>query len=558
MTGTAKDSVVLPLGFLDAYKDQYEDPIAHFKGVARQMTDEENKRATASFSLDMDEALPVGSDSRKNFGYAAILKIYYELDLERFLNNKARHQGFEYNTNSIMTMLAVSRVLSPSSKAKAFADKGRYFERFDFAEHDMYRSLSHFATISKEAQRHINERVAACYGRDTRIVYYDVTNFYFEIDKEDDLRNRGYSKENRRDPIVQMGLAMDADGVPLHYELFPGSTLDKQTFRSVVGEVRRNYDTGRIIVVADKGVTTGDNIYYLGGGEKREKPLNGYVFGFSVRGGKDEFQEYVLDPSGYHGMDGKPLGEHPEFMIKSRRIAREINVTMDSGKTEIKTVYEKQVAYWSKKYADKARAERASIISKAKDLINNPQKYTRATSYGAAKFVKNIAFDKKTKAVIKTDKALSLDEQKISDEERFDGYNSIVTSELAMSDQEVLDAYNGLREIEETFSIAKGTIEIRPVYLSLKERIEAHVLICFIALVIMRLLQKQTGHRFSCDRIVDCLNRISCTNEHENIYLFNYRSELSDAIGAALGIDFTKKRLRLGEIKGLLAQSKKP
>jgi transposase len=557
LKGYATNKTVEKIGYLDELMKEFNDPIAHFKEVARRLTEEEKANRKVTLTLDLNEELPKDSDSRKNFGYAAILKMYYELDLERFFNNKARHQDFEYNTNSIMTLLVVSRILSPGSKRKAFMERGRYFERFNFAEHDVYRALSHFAAIATEAQRHINERVTACYGRDTSIVYYDVTNFYFEIDKEDDLRKNGISKEKRRDPIVQMGLAMDADGLPLHYELFPGNTLDKQTFRSVIGEVRRNYDTGRIIVVADMGIITGDNIFYLVGGEKREKPLNGYVFSFSVRGGTKVFREYVLDRGGYHSMDGSQIDEHSDYRLKSRRIAREINVTMANGKTEAKTVYEKQVVFWSKKYADKARAERVKVILKAKDLIQNPQKHTKATSYGAAKYVKNIAYDKKTNAVINTGKALVFDDAKVRDEEKYDGYYSIVTSELAMSDQEIVDTYRGLWEIEETFKIAKGTLDIRPAYVSLYESIEAHVLSCFIALVILRLLQKHTDRRFSCDLIVDCLNRISCSNEQENIYLFNYRSEISDAIGEAIGIDFTKKRLQLNEVKGLIAQSKK-
>ena len=285
-TGVYSDTTVESIGYLDELMEQYPDPISHFQEVALKMTEGEKVERKSTMEIDMNEELPTDFNGWKNFGYAAILKVYHELELHRFLNNKARHQGFEYNTNSIMTLLVVERILLPGSKLKAFEGKDRYFERFDFSLHDVYRSLSHFSAIAKDAQRHINERIVACYGRDTSIVYYDVTNFYFEIDKEDDLRKRGVSKEKRRDPIVQMGLAMDADGLPLYYELFPGNILDKQTFRSVIGEVRRNYDTGRIIVVADMGIITGDNIYYLIGDEKRKKPLNGYVFGFSVRGGE--------------------------------------------------------------------------------------------------------------------------------------------------------------------------------------------------------------------------------------------------------------------------------
>jgi len=190
-------------------------------------------------------------------------------------------------------------------------------------------------------------------------------------------------------------------------------------------------------------------------------------------------------------------------------------------------------------------------------LVDGPAKYKNATAYGAAKYVKNIEFDKKTGEVITTGKALLFDEVKLSEEEMFDGYYSIVTSEKEMSDEDIIDTYRGLWEIEETFRITKGTLEARPVYLSRPERISSHFLICFIALVIIRLLQKQTGRQFSSDEIIACLNRISCSHEQENIYLFDYRSKISDTIGKALGIELDKKRMLLSEIKNIVAVSKK-
>jgi len=555
-TGKPKAKTVTSLGYLDVLEKEYDDPIAHFKEVARKMTEEENFKRKLTLSINMDERLSPGTDNRKNFGYAAILKIYHELGLDVFLKNKSRNENFEYNTNSIMIMLVVSRFLSPGSKKKAFEEKDRYFERFNFSLADVYRSLSHFSKIATEFQRYLNAQISEKYGRNTKTIYYDVTNFYFETDEADEFRKFGPSKEKRRNPIVQMGLAMDADGIPLHYELFTGNTVDKDTFRPVIGEVRRNYDTGRVIVVADMGIITGDNIFYLQGKEKG-KNFNGYVFSFSVRGGTKAFKEFVLSDDGYVGKDGKPADENTDFKIKSRRIARDINVTLKSGKKVKKTVYEKQVVFWARKYALKAQAEREEVLKKTHDLIDNPQKYTKATSYGAAKYVKNLNFDKKTGEVLEAKEHPVFDSAKVAEEKRYDGYYAIVTSELDMSDSEVIETYRGLWEIEETFRVTKGVLETRPVYVSLQDHINAHFLTCFIALTIMRIIQKKTGKLYSAERIVECLNKISCSNEHENVYLFDYRSELSDAIGKAMGVDFTNKRLRLGDIKKNLAEAKK-
>ncbi len=554
ITGKPKNKTIKSLGYLDVLEKEYDDPVAHFKEVARKMTEEEKLRGKLALLVNMDEKLPPGTDNRKNLGYAAILKIYHELALDVFFKNKSRHKNFAYNTNAIMIMLVVSRLLSPGSKKKAFEEKDRYFGRFKFSLADLYRSLSHFSEIATEFQRYLHAQITSTYGRNTKTIYYDVTNFYFEIDEADEFRRFGFSKEKRSNPIVQMGLAVDAEGIPLCYELFPGNTLDKETFRPVIGEVRRNYDTGRIIVVADMGVITGDNIFYLQG--KEGKNFNGYVFSFSVRGGTKDFKKYVLD-EGYVDQEGKPVTLDADFKVKSRVIARDINVTLRSGRKVKKTVYEKQVVFWGRKYALKAQAERGEVLKKAHQLVANPQKYTKATSYGAAKYVRNLQFDKKTGEVILVKERPVFDAAKVAEEEKYDGYYAIVTSELEMSDAEIIGTYRGLWEVEETFRVTKGVLETRPVYVSLKEHINAHFLTCFIALTIMRVIQKKTGRIYSVERIVDCLQKISCSNEHENVYLFDYRSEVSDAIGEALEIDFTNKRLRLGDIKKILAGVKK-
>jgi transposase len=525
--------------------------------VARQMTDEENADAKATITLDMNEALECNTNDHYNLGYSAILKLYHSLGLQRFFNNAQRHREFSYNISAVVTLLVISRILSPGSKKKAYEEKNRYFERFDFELVDVYRSLSFLSTISREVQAQINTAISALNPRDTSIVYYDVTNFYFEIDEEDNLRKRGFSKEKRRDPIVQMGLAMDRDGIPLHYDLFEGNKPDTMTFRSVIGEVRRSYNTGRIIVIADRGITSGDNIFYLVGGEKKSKANNGYIFSYSIAGSNDEFRSFVLDPGGYYDPSGAPVTDETTFKIKSRLHSRDIWVTMRDGSRKKRTVYEKQVVFWSRKHALKMSVEREKQIDKAQAMISSPAKLKRATSYGAARYVQNICYDEDTGEVIETGKHVALDEVKIEQEAKFDGYYAIVTSEHAMPDAEIVEHYRGLWEIEETFRITKSLLEARPVYVSREERIKAHFLTCYIALVIMRLLQRATGSVYSCEKLIEAMNGISAIREQDNIYLFGYRTDVTDAIGTAVDIDFTRKRMKLHEIKTMLAACKK-
>ena len=214
------DRTIKSLGYLDELEKVYDDPVAHFKEVAHKMTEEDNSKRKVTLKINMDEELAKDIRGRKNLGYAAILKIYHELCLDDFFKNRARNKSFKYNTNLIMILLVISRLLSPGSKKKAYLERDRYFERFSFKLEDVYRALSHFATLEIELQKYLNDGIVKNYGRNTKTIYYDVTNFYFEIDRPDELRKFGKAKDGRHDPIVQMGLAMDSDGIPIHYRLF--------------------------------------------------------------------------------------------------------------------------------------------------------------------------------------------------------------------------------------------------------------------------------------------------------------------------------------------------
>jgi transposase len=387
-------------------------------------------------------------------------------------------------------------------------------------------------------------------------MYFDVTNFHFEIDKTDDLRKRGKEKNHRPDPIVQMALAMDADGIPLYYKLFPGNTHDSKTFVPVFKDVCVRFAPGRVIAVADMGCTSSDNVFFLKGGD-RDRRVNGYVFSFSIRKGSEKFKKYVLDDAGYKDSDGKALKPDFEYKVKSRIEVREIQVTMKNGSKKAKLIDEKQVVFWSKNYADKARSEREEIISRAYEIIADPKKHNKGTVHGAAAYIKNITFDRKTGEICEEPgEKLLFDSEKAEEDAKYDGYYCLITSELEMPAYRIIEIYRGLSEIEDNFKVAKSDLDIRPVFVSREDRINAHVLTCFISLVIIRLIQKKTGYAFTPEQIATCLNNIGCSLEHENIYLFDYRTHISNEIGKAFGIDFTNKRLSLSRIKNILALAK--
>ncbi len=545
-TGKTKTVNVKTLGYLDVLEKQYADPISHFSAEVKRMNElKASENAPVTFNVSLNEKLLPGKNSRKNFGYAALSKFYHELGIHTFLINRQRHSKEDYSANAVMKLLVFSRLLYPGSKKRTFENRDIFFETADFSLDDLYRCLSFLNKRKDELLLWLHKRIQSQYNRDTSLVYYDVTNYYFEIDEQDELRRKGVSKEHRPDPIIQMGLFMDNNGIPITYRLYPGNTLDKQTLIPMLSQIQHDFSLGRIIVVADKGITTGDNIYYT------LSAKNGYILSYSIRGADAAFKKYVLDQADY-------IEISEDFKIKSRLYPREISITMTSGRKKKVRVDEKQVIFYSKKHAEKAKADRALALLKAKDLIENPHKHTRATAQGAAKYVKNITFDSKTGEVLKdAKKSLHFDQEKLRQEEEFDGYYAIVTSEYKTTDEKIIELYRGLWKIEESFKITKNDFESRPVYLSTQQHIEAHFLTCFVSLVIARLLEYRMKTKYSVSAMLESLGKASCSHIQENYYLFNCFDGILADIGTELGIDFNKKYMSLGEIKKVLGEVKK-
>lgn len=544
VTKKVRHKSVESLGYLDELQKQYPDPIVHFKQVVDEMNKKEAEDSRElTISLRKDAQLDAGIGNRKNLGYAALLKIYHELGLDIFFNNRSRNLNSEYSVNAIMKLLIFSRILAPASKKRTYEKRDAYFENIDFTLDDVYRCLSFANTIKKDIQIHLHQKIKTQYGRKTEPVYYDVTNYYFEIDKPDELRKKGVSKEHRPDPIVQMGLLMDADGIPISYALFPGNTNDCVTLLPMLDDAKKTFGLGRVIVVADKGLNTASNIVY------NIIKHDGYVYSQTVRGANRELKDYVLDDEGY-----RQVGK--DYKIKSRIYPREISVTDIHEKVKNVRIDEKQIVFYSKDYDERAKAERAPAIQKALDIVGSPAKYNHATSLGAAKYVKNLIFDNKTGEVVTKAQVPVFDEEKQKSEELFDGYYSIVTSELDKSDEDIIDIYRGLWRIEESFKVTKSDFEARPVFLSREDRIQAHFLICFISLVIARLLQRRLEWKYSVSAIADSLSQTCCTRLEENWYVFDYIDDITASLKDNLDINLTMKYLRLGDIKNILAASK--
>lgn len=542
-TGKTKHRKVKSLGYVDELEKEFDDPISHFTEVAKQMTLEANQNSIPlNFSFSSGETIDSSSVLRKNLGFVVLSFFYHKLDIAKFFINRQRNLNIKYSINNIFQLLVYSRALNPCSKKEAFETRNNLFLDVELGINDLYRSLDYFNHYKDALLLHLHEMVRLNYGRDTKNVYYDVTNYYFEIKEPDDFRKKGVSKENRTNPIVQMGLLIDNQGLPISYKLFEGNTNDSETLMPVLDDLKDDYGLGKVIVVADKGINTGENIAY------NIIKKNGYIYSQTVRGGTAELKKYVLNEKGY-------IVNSDGFKIKSRVVTTKIWIVNDKGKRVQVDIDQKQVVFYSPDYDKRAKYERSKAVEKAGKLMVKAKNGSLSKN-GAAKYIKSTKVDKQTGEIPKLSEMHCLDSDKILEEEKYDGYYAIVTSELNMPNEEILAAYRNLWKIEESFKITKTDLKTRPVHVSTKEHIEAHFLTCFVALLLLRLLQLNTDGKYSTKLLVDEMNNITGTYLDKNYYMLDYYSDIVKEFGELTGNDFSKRFMTLSQIKNIISQVK--
>lgn len=576
--GKANQRCIESLGRLDELQKQFVDPVSHFKKIAQERTDEKKNSRKTIVSIDLSSAMDINEDSLKNVGYSVLKTLYKQLELDKFWKNIRKKTSIQYDLEAVFQLLVFSRILYPGSKMDTFNKKDIYFEKMEgFTLKDIYKALDIFDKYDTRLQKWIYEHSAPICERDMSVSYFDCTNYYFDMGRSDmdtfddngkpvdkkgkpaelKYRKRGPEKNHRPDPIVEMGLLMDRNGIPLAFDLFPGNESEKVHMRPIINRVKNEFHSGRVIFVADRGLNTSDNIYYLNGDNKADyNPRDGYVYGQSVRGADAEFKAWVLG-GGYKTEKLKDDdGNEVTFIHKSRIHPKtiQVNVTIPGQKKKKKksvSIDQKQMAYYSEKYAKKQKRDREIMIARAKDLISHPKKYDRVTAAGSGAYVQNIAFDKSTGEIV-DGRELVLDEEKIAEEEKYDGYYSIVTSELKMSDQEIRETYRGLARIEETFKISKTEFESRPVFVWTNAHIEGHFATCFTALVLIRLLQTKLGGKYPIGKTIEALRKYNCTQIDNTLYQFVYYDEILEECGNIFHMEFNNKYRSREQIRRIL------
>lgn len=551
--GVQRNRVMRSLGYLDDLEREWgPGALERCEAIRDEMTAEARGRtAPQALTIHPAEKVDMRAENRKNIGAAVPLAYYNLLGVERTIRNACRGRRIGFDCNAAMRLLVADRLFDRGSKLSAWAGAGKWFFDAKLTDDDVYRALDVLAGAKGPIVSAMNRAMAASGLREPGgNVFYDVTNYYFETDGADEPRRKGVSKEHRPDPIVQMGLLQDRNGLPITYRLFPGNAVDCLTMIPVLADMKRDFGLERVVAVADKGLNCSDNIAAL------YAKGDGFVFSQSIRGTKSpgELREWAVSDAGY-----EERGEG--FKVKSRQSWKEVAVkASDSadGKSRKVRVPVKQVAFWSEKYARRAERDRAASVAKARELAADPAKYDASIHYGAARYLDGLSVDEETGELLECARVVVFDEARLEEERRLDGYYVVVTSETEMPDDDVIDTYRGLWRIEESFRITKSDLEARPVRVRTPEHIEAHFLVCYVALAIARIMQLVTGCRRSARAMLDDLAAVSCTNAGGSWWLFDHRTELTDELFALVGRESPTKWMRTSDIKSLLNKSIQP
>ncbi|MGI6781345.1 MAG: IS1634 family transposase [Acholeplasmataceae bacterium] len=530
------------LGYLDNLEKEYVDPIGYFQNWIK----EENERRKNSV-LD-----PIPTDKKKliHLGYFPLKRLYNELQLKELVDATIymSRKNARYSLSNVFELLVYSRALNPNSKLESYESMyNSLYHNYDFSKAQMYDAIE--ALGSNNADTAIFEYIRSEYGKryrtNTKKVYFDCTNFFFEIDKPHDYMQKGPCKSNTNSPIIGLALLLDEDKIPIDYKIYPGNESEYPFYNEVIGQMKEKHNIkGKVIRIADKGLNSSENIAktYLDG--------DGYIFSETVRGAKKEIKDWIIDPKGYEEI----LDKEGNLMAKYKSRVDyfdTLTVTNKDGKKVKVEIPQLQIAYWSRDYAQKTKYERDVALTKLEKKVETPSGYKRELFGHTSKFIKEISYDKDGQE-LKVDTERFIDYEKVDIDSELDGFNLFVTSEIKAPPLEVVDAYKALWQIEDSFRVLKTTLETRPVYHSKMESIRGHFLICMVTLFLLRVIEvKKLKKKISLTSLVNSLRKYQAVKISNNKYLLLYIDENLTLISQYYGIKLNQFTKNNEEIKKL-------
>lgn len=507
-----------PIGYLhELQASGIEDPISFFNEEVQKLNQEHKKKKQSEKTRQISDESP-----EKLLGYFPLKNLNDALGCKKYIDLMQTATHFRFNVFDMMSALIYARAVHPCSKSRTYDEViPKLFEKFDLSLDQLYDGLGYIGSEYEKVIEIFNHQISQKYSFDTSHTYFDCTNFYFEIDREDDLRSKGPSKENKKEPIVGLGLLLDANQIPIGMKMYPGNESEKPVLRNIIdGLKQRNHISGRTIQVADKGLNCFNNILHA------LKAGDGYIFSKSVKTLPETEKTWVLLENDYTDVTN-PKGEIL-YRIKECVDDFSYSYTDDAGHRKTVKLTEKRIVTYNPKLAEKQKFEINKQVEKAKNLRACEAK---RSEYGdSARYVTFIPADKKGR---KTDGKVSveLNESAIEKAKQLAGHNMIVTSEIRMSASEIYATYHNLWRIEESFRMMKTQLDARPVYLQKKDTIIGHFLICYLVVLLTRLFQIHTlNDKYGTEEIFSFIRdyRVAQISERKYINLTRGSSFIKD------------------------------
>ena len=548
--GVSTSSVVRKLGTLnDLLKDHgptRDDVMAWAREQARLETEKykkENEARTVLIPFHADRQLDYGRQKLYKGGYLFLQSVYYGLGFDRACRKIRERHKFRYDLNAILSDLIYTRILEPGSKRASYRAAMDYLEKPSYEEHDVYRALDVLAEECGFIQSEAFKNSSFLTDQNDGILYYDCTNYYFEIEQEDGAKKYGKSKEHRPNPIVQMGLFTDGDGIPLAFSIFPGNQNEQQSLKPLEKTILQKFGHSKFIYCCDAGLGSEGNREFNHMGERS------FIVTQSIKKLPAEDREWALNGDGFKRLsDDKPVELSQIGEEKDGLFYKDCPYTT-------KKLHQRLIITYSPKYAAYQKEIRRRQVERAERMVaSGERKAERKNHNDPARFVGKLAVTKDGEAA---GIQYYLDEERIAEEARYDGLYAVCTDLLDDEVAPILKVSEGRWRIEECFRIMKTDFEARPAFVRLEDRIEAHFLTCFLALLVYRILEKKLGGGYTCEEILKTLREMDFADVEEQGYMPLYkRSKLTDALHEACGFRTDYQFITRQKMRGIQKRSK--
>ena len=544
--GKNKTKIIERLGELKEVEQKAngEDPIIWAKKYIEKRNQEEKQNKGVYFEK-LVEGIPLDESQKTfNIGYLFLQNIYYSLGLDKICKNISEKYRIKYDLNSILSNLIYTRIIDPSSKLSSFEAAKKFIEQPNYELHDIYRSLEVISKETEFIEAEVYKNSLDVVNRNTKILYYDCTNYFFEIEQAEGLKQYGLSKENRPNPITQMGLFMDGDGFPLAFNINSGNTNEQTTLKPLEKQIIKDFELSKFVVCTDAGLASNENRKF------NNIQNRSYIVTQSLKKIKGHLKDWALSPEDWHTINSNKKinlndidksGDNEEIYYKERWIN-------ENG------LEQRLIVSYSPKYAEYQRSIRNRQVERAQNLIDNPTKISKNRQDDPKRFIKSASVT--NDGEIASKKVFSLNTTAIEKEEEFDGFYAVCTT-LEDDISEIIKINKRRWEIEESFRILKTDFKARPVYLKRDDRIKAHFTTCFLSLLIYRILEHKLSEKYSTNEIIKNLQDMNSLKINGIGYKQIYsKSEITTDLNDKFKLNIDQNFISLQNMKKILKESK--